>query len=301
MRLQLEIANLIKQCLAIFVAGCLWACNDNEVAIDRPFRMGTTFDASAMNDVAPAPGEDILHLQFTYIVGDTVAGLGLLDPLPSPDVPRCVSVAPAAWVDDFSEQSRNDYIAFCSALIDRMAPAYFNMMAEANTMFVRSPRQWPQFLTYHRRVFEELKRRHPGVCIYSSLDAGPLQKVGDETDHVLQRLAALQLLEQSDLFVLSLPPTTIAGSEDDDGKRSLQQLLFLSDKPAGIFVSGRSGMIDAAGIAAWQSVFLSCHDRDVVFVVFSLSQQVHGQALWKKYAALPLRKAAPALSPHVRP
>jgi len=129
------------------------------------------------------------------------------------------------------------YLNYCRRLIQYFNPEFFNMSAEANILYLRDPIQWKEFLSFHKFVYENLKKEFPGVIIFTSVAAS--QMIADESngyDNVKQKLAVLQVIENSDLYALAFKPgqNVIKNYKDN----SFLSLFNISSKPLAVAETG---------------------------------------------------------------
>jgi hypothetical protein len=134
-----------------------------------------------------------------------------------------------------NEQVKLAYVNYCQRIIDFFHPDYFNMNVEANLFYSNKPSQWSDFLEFHQHVYMALKAFNPGLKIFSSVTgAQMLQGFLDGNDHVQQRLAALQILDYSDLYGLSFYPYLSRHLGNGYPDNTFDQLFSISEKPLAI-------------------------------------------------------------------
>jgi hypothetical protein len=175
------------------------------------------------------------------------------------------------------------YVNYCKRVIDFFAPDYFNMSIEANLLHFLAPAQWPEYVQFHEHVYETLKQAYPQLPVFCSITgAHLLEGYFDDNDASLQRLAALQLLEYSDLYALSFYPYMSKYLGNPYPSESFNDLFRISDKPVAIAETGypaQSFTIDVTGITSTiesdpskqksylQDLLESCNERKAVFVI----------------------------------
>lgn len=141
---------------------------------------------------------------------------------------------PAPW-DDYSFNHENvkvAYLNYCAAVIDFFKPDYFAMSIEANLLFKVQPESWSRYLDLHEYVYRELKVRYPKLPIFSSVAGAPLLKgFLSNNDYVMQRLAAMQLLEMSDYYAISFYPPATLYQTTPWPENTFDELISLSSRP----------------------------------------------------------------------
>lgn len=131
------------------------------------------------------------------------------------------------------------YLNYCKRLIDFFDPDYFNMAVEANLLYFYKPEKWSSFLTFHEYIYLELKATYPDLLIFSSVTGAQLLSgFIDKNDHAQQRLAALQIITNSDLYGISFYPylSNFQGNSWPEG--TFDELFSLSSKPIAIAETG---------------------------------------------------------------
>lgn len=137
------------------------------------------------------------------------------------------------------EPVKTAYLNYCKRLIDFFDPDYFNMAMEANLLYVNKPEKWSSFLAFHEYIYQELKAEYPDVIIFSSVTgAHLLNGFIEKNDHTLQRLVALQVIANSDLYGISFYPylSDYRGNSWPEG--TFDDLFNLSSKPIAIAETG---------------------------------------------------------------
>lgn len=103
------------------------------------------------------------------------------------------------------------YVNYCKRVIEYFQPDYFAMSIETNLLYKFQPEAWPAYLDFHAFVYREIKAEYPDLPVFTTIAGTPLLKdFLPGNDHVIQRLAAMQLLEMSDYYAIAFyPPLTI--------------------------------------------------------------------------------------------
>lgn len=99
------------------------------------------------------------------------------------------------------------YTAYCERLISTFHPTWFAYAIEANMVASKAPAQWPAFLVLAESVYTTLKRNHPTLPVFATIQLETLY------ENLAQNgPAALQLLQWSDVFALSTYPYAFAAN-----------------------------------------------------------------------------------------
>jgi hypothetical protein len=131
-----------------------------------------------------------------------------------------------------NENVKTAYLNYCTAVIDFFKPDYFAMSIEANLLFKVQPAAWSHYLDLHEYIYRQLKTRYPKLPIFSSVSGAPLLKgFLNNNDHVMQRLAAMQLLEMSDYYAISFYPPVTTHESKPWPENTFDELLSLSTRP----------------------------------------------------------------------
>lgn len=130
------------------------------------------------------------------------------------------------------EKVKTAYLNYCKRVIDHFGPDYFALSMDANVLYRNNPAAWPAYLELHDYVYTELKRVYPDLPVFSSL-SGALLLDGfvPHNDYVLQRLAAMQVLERSDYYAVSFYPLTSAEAPTTWPGNIFDELFSVSTKP----------------------------------------------------------------------
>jgi hypothetical protein len=134
---------------------------------------------------------------------------------------------------------RTAYFNYCKRLVDFFNPDFFNMAIEANLLYVNNPTKWSEYLQLHQYVYAQLKFTYPDLKVFTSV-AGAHLVAGflEGNDYVQHRLAALQLLEHSDLYGISFYPYLGKYLANPYPEGTLEQLFSISTKPVAVAETG---------------------------------------------------------------
>jgi hypothetical protein len=131
------------------------------------------------------------------------------------------------------------YLNYCKRMIDFFQPDYFNMAIEANLLYVNNSTRWSEYLHLHRFIYTELKLAYPELTVFTSVSgAYLLPGFLDGNDHSQQRLAALQVLQDSDLYGISFYPYLSKYLGQTYPTTTLEELFSISPKPVAIAETG---------------------------------------------------------------
>lgn len=148
---------------------------------------------------------------------------------------------PSPW-DSYTfadDEVKTAYLNYCISLIEYFKPDFFNMGVEANLLYAQAPGKWTDFVGFHSHIYSSLKTRYPELTIFSSVTgAHLLPGFLSNVDHSQQRLAALQIIESSDLYGISFYPymSDLQGNGYPDN--TFEELFGLSKKPLAIAETG---------------------------------------------------------------
>lgn len=150
----------------------------------------------------------------------------------------------ASFSDD---KVRKAYVNYCKRIIEYFRPSYFAMSMEANVLYRNAPDMWPAYLTLHNYVYDELKRLYPDLAVFTTLSGAELlDGFVPGNDHVVQRLAALQVLERSDYYAISFYPVVQKEAMSLSPEDVFHQLFSLSSKP--VIVAETAYMAESATV-----------------------------------------------------
>jgi hypothetical protein len=148
---------------------------------------------------------------------------------------------PSPW-DTYSFNStevKTAYVNYCKRIIDFFQPEYFNMSVEANLLHFVNPSLWQDYIQFHQYVYTTLKSAYPELPVFCSITgAHLLEGYFDGNDASLQKLAALQLLEYSDMYALSFYPFMSKYLGNPYPKDSFKELFSISAKPLAVAETG---------------------------------------------------------------
>lgn len=197
------------------------------------------------------------------------------------------------------EQVKLAYLNYCKRIIDFFLPDYFNMAIEANLLYYNKPELWSDFLEFHQYIYTQLKSAYPELVIFSSVTgAHMLNGFFPGNDYSQQRLAALQIIEHSDLYALSFYPYLSSYLGNPYPPNTLPDLFNISEKPLAIAETGYaaqnfaidsgSGLTEVISNAERQNAYIvdllaECQKRRAVFVINFVLRDY--DALWEKIGA----------------
>ncbi|HEY3404694.1 MAG TPA: hypothetical protein VGK59_14995 [Ohtaekwangia sp.] len=297
--------------LVIILGLILLVSCDEEPVESRSFLMGFTQDDKLVSE--PTGGwnkSDIVHFHFDDPLSlvkseqrSETGEIAVKKQLLLENTTLYLSASPinAAWSGPkilspgkFSFKTaevKEAYLDYCVNLIDSFEPSYFNMADKANLLFLHNPSAWSDFLDFHSFVYTQLKSRYPKLIIFSSIAAEPIIEKELSQDRSLQRLAALQLLFNSDLFGITLESKTFNALTYANAKKPFEELFRINAKPLGIEISYDGKESAASNFNS--SLLLSCHSRRAVFLVSQLPYEklsfYHTQEVWDTYFQLPYK------------
>lgn len=100
------------------------------------------------------------------------------------------------------------YAAHCSTMVATFDPDYFAFAIEANLLYLNAPEQWDGFVTLASTVYGKLKRAHPDLPVFMTLQADA------HLDHPGHYQAALaQILPYTDYIAVSGYPYSWLGPD----------------------------------------------------------------------------------------
>lgn len=137
------------------------------------------------------------------------------------------------------QQVKNAYLSYCKEVIDFFEPDYFCMAIEANLFFANKPEAWADYYGFHKYIYQELKLAYPDLPVFTSVAGGYLLPGFIEgNDHLIQRLATLQLLDYSDYYGVSFYPYVSAFAATSYPEGAIEELFMISQKPLAITETG---------------------------------------------------------------
>lgn len=150
-----------------------------------------------------------------------------------------------------SSQVKEAYLNYCKRTIEFFQPDYFGMAIESNLLHVNNPSLWGDYLELHQSVYTELKKLYPEMKIFSSVVGAHLLKdFIDGNDHVVQRLAVLQLLEYSDYYAVSFYPYMSKYLGNPYPENTFEELFNISQKPLVIAETGYAAQTFSLDVGA---------------------------------------------------
>lgn len=150
----------------------------------------------------------------------------------------------APWSNySFNDEAvKTAYLNYCKRVIDFFHPDYFAMSVEANLLYLFKPGMWNDYLGLQEYIYKQLKAVYPDLPVFTTIAGGPmLEGYLKDNDHVLQRLAAMQVLEFSDRYALSFYPDPSAPGADAHPVNVFDELFSISGKPLIVAETGYRG------------------------------------------------------------
>lgn len=133
------------------------------------------------------------------------------------------------------------YLNYCRRVIDYFQPDYFAMGIETNLLYLFRPEVWTDYLALQEYVYRELKRSYPDLPVFSSISGAPvLEGFIENVDHVQQKLAAMQVLANSDYFAVSFYPGRGVVDIKQHAADVFDELFSMSSKPMVVAETGYS-------------------------------------------------------------
>jgi hypothetical protein len=137
------------------------------------------------------------------------------------------------------DEVKTAYLNYCISLIDYFEPDYFNMGVEANLLYAQAPEKWTDFVGFHSYIYSNLKALYPELTIFSSVTGAQLLPgFISSVDYSQQRLAALQIIESSDLYGVSFYPYMSDFQGNGYPDNTFDELFSLSKKPLAVAETG---------------------------------------------------------------
>lgn len=148
---------------------------------------------------------------------------------------------PAPW-DGYAfndDHVKTAYLNYCKRAIEFFEPDYFGMSIETNLLYVLNPGAWTDYLELHEYIYQQLKFFYPELPVFSSLSGAPLlEGFLNGSDHVQQRLAAMQVLQVSDYYAISFYPHLSSHMGNPYPEGTFDELFSISTKPLIIAETG---------------------------------------------------------------
>lgn len=117
-------------------------------------------------------------------------------PLPAPWAGRALN----------SPEVRRAYLNFVLRAVDAMKPDYLAIGIESNVLLSHNREKWNQLKELHRATFTALKARHPALSVCFTTEVLHYKKLASDARGSDQEGEVAALMQQSDLFALSLYP-----------------------------------------------------------------------------------------------
>lgn len=97
------------------------------------------------------------------------------------------------------------YLNYVRRVIAYFDPDYLAIGIEANLIISNAPDQWNAYLDLHAHVYREIKRQHPRLPVFSTVQYEHLRGIEDDSKANLkfQRPAVAALMKHSDILALS--------------------------------------------------------------------------------------------------
>lgn len=324
----------------------LIACDSNEITESRSFYMGFTVDEQETLSTALVEDSEMVHYHFqgvpwTALQASDSIPQHLLDVwmLRRSMLPLAhkvyISASPlsAQWdalADDNSQKeviqqtgatAFDDeriilaYFKYCKLMIDFFHPHFFNMAVDANLLFLSRPDHWQSFMKFQWSVYVQLKSAYPDLVIFTSVAAEPaIQSFVQNCDYILQRLPILQLIENSDLYSLTIHPKSVSRILNSYDRGEFSSLFQISKKPFALSLNGTTDHLFLNDLdqptpanfefsASLNQTLSACLKRRAVFMVrtleaaeevvsphnspdFKIESIGTTSALWRKYLSI---------------
>ena len=105
-----------------------------------------------------------------------------------------------------SPQVRKAYLAFVLHAVAKMKPDYLAIGVESNVLLSVNALKWKQFKTLYRETYSAVKRQYPDLPVFFSTDVLHYLKLASDARDADQQAEVADLMQQSDLFAMSLYP-----------------------------------------------------------------------------------------------
>lgn len=130
------------------------------------------------------------------------------------------------------EPVKTAFLNYCKRVIEYFTPDYFGMSIESNLLYLQKPELWSDYLELHEYVYDQLKSLYPDMPVFASVAGAPmLDGFLENTDHVQQRLAVMQVLEMSDYYAISFYPYLTGYLGNPYPENTFDELFSISPKP----------------------------------------------------------------------
>lgn len=93
------------------------------------------------------------------------------------------------------------FLVYAERLIERLEPKYFAYTIEANILADKNPARWASYVRLARALYTELKRRHPALLVFPTIQLELLREKGAP-----QVQAVRDLLPYADVIAVSTYP-----------------------------------------------------------------------------------------------
>jgi len=97
------------------------------------------------------------------------------------------------------------FLNYAESVIEYFSPQFLAVGIEGNVMISKKPEKWDEYVDLNRRIYSELKRRHPRLPIFATIQYEHLRGIEKESKKNLHRQmpGVRELLQDSDLAGLS--------------------------------------------------------------------------------------------------
>jgi len=117
-------------------------------------------------------------------------------PLPAPWGSRALN----------SPEVRQAFLYFVTRAVETMKPDYLAIGIESNVLLSHSREKWNQLKELHRATYAALKARHPALPVCFTTEVLHYKKLASDARGSEQEGEVAELMQQSDLFALSVYP-----------------------------------------------------------------------------------------------
>lgn len=112
------------------------------------------------------------------------------------------------------------YLNFCERAVAYFQPEYAAIGIEVNSLYLPSRRQrWHEYVGLHEYVYRELKKRHPSLPVFATLDLHAML-APDNPDRAGMLAAYKEIMDSNDVIAVSFYPFFRGLSEKVDGALS---------------------------------------------------------------------------------
>lgn len=115
---------------------------------------------------------------------------------------------PAPWNTHAldSPEVRKAFARFVQRAIREMRPDYLSLGSDANALLSNDPTQWSQWKALYRETYQVVKKAHPSLPVFFTVDVLHYLRLADKSSDKDQRGEVADLMKQSDVFAMSLYP-----------------------------------------------------------------------------------------------